>query len=185
MLSQIRQSGVIIIQDGKGGAPNGCDGCLECPKAENTQIQSVCVWEGVRKKNSLRAHCVHINAALRKSHQPGGDRGQLRLPGPWLNRALTISPITSPRVRIASSICRVLAIRATLSNLWSVRVGGGPEYMNFDQGAQNARGCGDVTQQWFLLLLCSFSPHPPAVWVGIMEKEAWEGSLSWDSNHQL
>lgn len=44
--------------------------------------------------------------------------------------------------------------------------------MNFDQDAQNARGCGDVTRQWFLLLLCSFSPHPPAVWVGIMEKEA-------------
>lgn len=187
MLSQILQSGFIMIQDGKGGAPNGPDGCLECPKVENTQMQSVCVWGGVRvkKKNSVRAHCVHINSiALRKSRQPGGDRGQLRLPGPWLNQALTISPITSPRVRIASSICRVLTIRATLSNLWSVRVGGGPEYMNFDQGAQNARGCGDVTRRWFLLPLCSFSPHPPAVWVGIIEKEAWEGSPSWDSNHQ-
>lgn len=50
--------------------------------------------------------------------------------------------------------------------------------MNFDQGAQNARGCGDVTRQLFLLLLCSFSPHPPAVWVGIMEKEARGGSLT-------
>lgn len=50
--------------------------------------------------------------------------------------------------------------------------------MNFDQGAQNARGCGDVTRQWFLLLLCSFPPLPLAVWVGIMEKEAWEGSVT-------
>lgn len=145
-----------------------------------------CLWVCVRqckrggdeRENSQRAHCVHINGALRKSHQPGRDRGQLRLPGPWLNRLPTISPVTSPRVRIASSIYRVLAIKPTLSHLWSVRVGGGPEYMNFDQGAQNARGCGDVTRQRFLLLLCSFSPHPPAVWVGITEEKALGGILT-------
>lgn len=83
MLSQILQSGFIMIQNGKGGAPNGCDCCLECPKVENAQMQSVSVGEvRVKKKNSVRAHCVHINAALRKSRQPGGEQGQLRLPGP-------------------------------------------------------------------------------------------------------
>lgn len=55
------------------------------------QRETECVCGGGiergRKKTQRRAEspspkCVHINAALRKSSQPGGGQGHQRLPGP-------------------------------------------------------------------------------------------------------
>lgn len=54
------------------------DGCLEVQKWE-TQLCFLCMC--VCERERTQAHCVHINAALRKFCQTGSDGGQLRLPG--------------------------------------------------------------------------------------------------------